>query len=109
MKRKILSFFMTTILLFITVSVGFVVNSAGQNLISNGDFKEYTNNIPANWNVSLKSNTTAQVVENVSIADGITANAVKFTTTEKTSKRSSLYYTNKIKIERNTAHSFYIF
>ncbi|MBE6761245.1 MAG: hypothetical protein E7551_03070 [Ruminococcaceae bacterium] len=105
MKRKILSFFMATILLFITVSVGFVVNSASQNLISNGDFKEYSNNIPANWNVSLKSNTTAQVVENVSIADGITANAVKFTTTATNSQRSEFYYTGKVKIERNTTYT----
>ena len=46
MKRKILSFLMITVMLFITLSVGFSASSETENLIKNGDFAEISNNLP---------------------------------------------------------------
>lgn len=105
MKRRILSLFMVTVLLLISVSVGFCANAEGENLIKNGDFSEISNNLPTNWKANLKSGTTAEVVKNVSIAAGLNTTAIKFTTNTQNTARSELYYTGKVKIEKNTTYT----
>lgn len=62
MKRRILSFILVTVMLFITLSVGFSASSEAENLIKNGDFAEISNNLPTNWKTNLESGTTAEVV-----------------------------------------------
>ena len=100
MKRRILSFILVTVMLFITLSVGFSASSEAENLIKNGDFAEISNNLPTNWKTNLESGTTAEVVKNVSVASGLNTTAMKFTTTTTSTSRSEFYYTGRVKIEK---------
>ena len=105
MKRRILSFILVTVMLFITLSVGFSASSEAENLIKNGDFAEISNNLPTNWKTNLESGTTAEVVKNVSVASGLNTTAMKFTTTTTSTSRSEFYYTGRVKIEKNTTYT----
>ena len=106
MKRKLLSLVLCLTLLFTTVSVGFTVNAEAENLITNGDFEKFTGTTPENWGVGTSQNASAEIVEDVQIAEGVTANAVKFTTTaNNNSNRSNLYYTGTVKIEKNAKYT----
>ena len=105
MKRRCLSLFMVTIIVLISVAIGFSATAEGENLIKNGNFAETSNNLPTNWKANLRNNTTAEVVKNVSIAAGLNTTAMKFTTTTTSTARSEFYYTNKVKIEKNTTYT----
>ncbi len=111
MKRKILSLLLAITLIAITVSVAFPATLASEteNLFTNGDFVDYSGNIPTSWKFNLKGTTTAELVNDVEVAEGVKVNAMKFTTPEtvasSSSTRSSFTYNSTIKIEKNAKYT----
>ena len=78
-KRKLLSLLLVITLLAITVSTGLpTILAEKENLITNGDFADYSGNTPDNWKLDLNSAAggTAEVVEDVQLAEGGKANAL---------------------------------
>ncbi len=111
MTRKLLSLVLCLALLLTAVPFGSVATAeeaaaASENLLANGDFESYEGTIPTNWQVTTSENATAEIVEDVEIAEGVTKNAVKFTTTaDDASKRSNLYYAGAVEIEKNAKYT----
>ena len=114
MNRKILSLVLCLTLLFTTVFAGFTVASAEEatadteNLIKNGNFESYEGTTPANWIVRTGSGVTAEIVEDVAIAEGVTSNAFKLTTTEALNgeaNRSYFVYDGVVDIEKNAKYT----
>lgn len=115
MKRKILSLVLCFTLLFTCLFSGFTVVSAEdaattEEFFVNGDFEEYEGTTPTNWIVKTpeEGTTTVEVVEDVEIAEGVTANAVKFTSTAEPSgekNRSQLVYDGSVPIEKNAKYT----
>lgn len=105
MKRRVFSLFMITVIILVSIANGFSATAEEENLIQNGDFTKISSTLPTNWNATLRNNTTAEVVKNVSVATGVNVNAIKFTTTATSSTKNELYYTGKVKIEKNTAYT----
>ena len=115
MKRKILSLVLCLALLFTTVFAGSTVVSAEEataaateNLIQNGNFESYEGTTPTNWIVRPGSGATAEIVEDVEIAEGVTSNAFKLTTTEAPNgetNRSFFVYDGVIEIEKNAKYT----
>lgn len=110
MKRKLLSLLLVITLLAITVSTGLPsILAENENLITNGDFADYSGYTPDNWKVELNSvaGAGAQIVEDVQLADGVKANALKFTTANTTAStdRSRLTYSKTIDIEKNATYT----
>ena len=82
MKRKCLALLLVVVLIAITISTGLpTVFASGENLLTNGDFANYSGNAPTGWSLKpLYGGATAQIVEDVKINDSLTANAWKITT-----------------------------
>ena len=110
MKRKLLSLLLVITLLAITVSTGLpTILAENENLIGNGDFADYSGNTPDNWKLELNSAAggTAEIVEDVQLAEGVKANALKVSTanTSTAGQRSTFRYTNTIDIEKNATYT----
>lgn len=110
MKRKLLSLLLVITLLAITVSTGLpTILAENENLITNGDFADYSGNTPDNWKLDLNSAAggTAEIVEDVQLAEGVKANALKVSTanTSTAGQRSTFRYTNTIDIEKNATYT----
>ena len=110
MKRKLLSLLLVITLLAITVSTGLpTILAENENLIANGDFADYSGNTPDNWKVELNSAAggTAEIVEDVQLAEGVKANALKVSTanTSTVGQGSTFRYTNAIDIEKNATYT----
>ena len=106
MKRKLLSLLLVITLLAITVSTGLpTILAENENLITNGDFADYSGNTPDNWKLELNSAAggTAEMVTGVQLPEGVKANALKVSTanTSTVGQRSTFRYTNTIDIEKN--------
>ena len=110
MKRKLLSLLLVITLLAITVSTGLpTILAENENLITNGDFADYSGYTPDNWKVELNSvaGAGAEIVEDVQLGDGVKANALKVSTanTSTAGQRSTFRYTNTIDIEKNATYT----
>ena len=113
MKRKILSLVLCLALLFTCCFTGSAVVSAEEvaatdNLLVNGNFESYEGATPTNWVVKTPETTTAEIVEDVEIAEGVTANAIKFSSTAEPSgdtNRSTIYYNGTVSIEKNAKYT----
>ncbi|MBE6761676.1 MAG: hypothetical protein E7551_05265 [Ruminococcaceae bacterium] len=108
MKRKILSLVLCLTLLITCCFTGSTVVSAEaaatENLIENGDFESYSGTTPTNWFVSGLGDSTAEIVEDVEIAEGVTANAWKLTNGTE-NERANLVYDGTIAIEKNAKYT----
>ena len=108
MKTKLLSLLLVITLLAVTVSTGLpTILAADENLITNGDFADYSGGKPTGWNTNFTdaSGGAISVQEDVQITDSLTANAVKLTTTGNNTSKNHFYHTSKIKIEKNASYT----
>jgi len=113
MKRKLLSLVLCLALLLTAVPFGSAVVAEDaaaatetENLLINGDFESHADGVPTNWEIRTTENTSSEIVEDVEIAEGVTKNAVKFTTTaDAPTTRSEFFYTGKVAIEKNAKYT----
>lgn len=111
MSRKVLSIVLSLSLLFTCLFTGFTVVSAEEavateNLLKNGNFESYEGTTPTNWNIKPTENATVEIVEDVEIAEGLTANAIKVNTSANNpNKRTDIYYTSTVAIEKNAKYT----
>ena len=125
MKRKLLSLLLVITLLAITISTGIPsILATNGNLIANGDFSSYSGNLPTGWKVMLPNSGTPtyEMVEDVELPGGTTANAIKFTTPQthislnndgkyvaldSTGTDARIYFSNTetVKIEKNATYT----
>ena len=110
MKRKLLSLLLVITLLAITVSTGLpTILAENENLITNGDFADYSGYTPNNWKLELNSAAggTAEMVTGVQLPEGVKANALKVSTakTSTVGQNSTFRYTNTIDIEKNATYT----
>lgn len=109
MKNKLLSLLLVITLLIVTISVGLPASLAadGDNLITNGDFAEYSGYTPTGWKLALKKlgGASAQIVEDTQLPNGETVNALKVTTTKKNTGVNQITHSNTIKIEKNASYT----
>ncbi|MBQ3088709.1 MAG: dockerin type I repeat-containing protein [Clostridia bacterium] len=111
MTRKLLSLVLCLALLLTAVPFGSVATAedaaaATDNLLTNGDFESHADGVPTNWEIRTTENTSSEIVEDVEIAEGVTKNAVKFTTTaDAPTTRSEFFYTGKVEIEKNAKYT----
>ncbi|MBQ3088736.1 MAG: LPXTG cell wall anchor domain-containing protein [Clostridia bacterium] len=109
MKNKLLSLLLVITLLAITVSVGLPSTLAADsdNLLTNGDFSDYSGYTPTSWLVSPNSNggASAQIVEDTELPNGTKVNALKVSTTIANTKLNRVTHAKKIKIEKNASYT----
>ena len=108
MKKKLLSLLLVITLLAVTVSVALPTTLASaDNLFTNGDFTSSTGSTPTGWKLNLvdSAGASAEIVKNEQIAQGVTKNALKITTTKDTTDQSAFLYGGKIKIEKNATYT----
>ncbi len=111
MTRKVLSIVLCLSLLFTCLFTGFTVVSAeeavaSENLLVNGNFESYEGTTPTNWVTKASENATVEIVEDVEIAEGLTANAIKVNTSANNpGKRTDIYYSSTVAIEKNAKYT----
>ncbi len=109
LKRKLLSLLLVIVLIATSVSVVFpTIMAADSNLFKNGDFAQYSDNMPNGWTVKSNASYSPTIVSNDG-SDGLpttdATNYLKFTRNTTGTGDLVLYNEDTIEIEKNATYT----